>query len=66
MLYYDKPGYLGMASAGNHTESAQWFITQSATPHLDGNYSLFGQVVSGMEIVNSIEVGDLIQRISML
>jgi cyclophilin family peptidyl-prolyl cis-trans isomerase len=66
MLYYDNPGYLGMASAGNHTESAQWFITESATPHLDGNYSLFGQVVSGMEVVNSIEVGDRIQRISML
>ncbi len=66
MVYYDQPGYLGMASAGNHTESAQWFVTQSATPHLDGNYTLFGKVISGMEVVNRIEVGDSIEKISML
>ncbi len=65
MVYYDQPGYLGMASAGNHTESAQWFVTQGSTPHLDGNYTLFGKVISGMETVNRMEVGDLIQKISI-
>ncbi|NND06660.1 MAG: hypothetical protein HKN87_09790 [Saprospiraceae bacterium] len=61
--YYDGPGKLGMASAGNHTESAQWFITQSATPHLDGRYSLFGEVKYGMNVVNQIEAGDTITSI---
>lgn len=61
--YYDAPGKIGMASAGNHTESAQWFITQSATPHLDGRYSLFGEVVYGMNVVNQMEAGDTISSI---
>ncbi|MCB0669385.1 MAG: peptidylprolyl isomerase [Saprospiraceae bacterium] len=65
-LYYDAPGYLGMASAGNNTESAQWFVTQSATPHLDGNYTLFGEVMEGMEVVNNTEVGDTILEITVL
>jgi cyclophilin family peptidyl-prolyl cis-trans isomerase len=63
--YFDSEGYIGMASAGNHTESAQWFITHSPTPHLDGNYTLFGKVISGMEVVHSIEVGDKIVAIEV-
>ena len=63
--YYDGPGYIGMASAGNHTESAQWFVTQAATPHLDGRYTIFGKVRDGMEVVYQIEVGDTIQRIQI-
>lgn len=61
--YYDKEGYLGMASAGNHTESTQWFITHSPTPHLDGKYTLFGKVISGMDVVHSMQVGDVINEI---
>ena len=57
--YYGE-GSLGMASAGKDTESSQWFITHSPTPHLDGRYSNFGKVVSGLEIVHQIEVGDKI------
>lgn len=56
--YYDTEGYIGMASAGPDTEGTQWFITHSPTMHLDGNYTLFGKVVSGMEHVHSIQVGD--------
>lgn len=66
LLYYDAPGYLGMASAGNHTESAQWFVTQSATPHLDGSYTLFGKVIEGMDVVYRTEVGDTILEITVL
>ena len=35
MEYYDDEGYVGMASAGPHTEGTQWFITHSPTPHLE-------------------------------
>jgi len=57
---YDDQGYVGMASAGLHTESSQWFITHSPTPHLDGKYSIFGKVTEGMEVVHNIQVGDRI------
>lgn len=51
-------GVVGMASAGKDTESTQWFITHSPTPHLEGRYTVFGEVESGMETVHLIEVGD--------
>lgn len=62
-IYYDGEGYIGMASAGNHTESTQWFITHSPTPHLDGNYTIFGKVVEGMDVVHKIQQGDKINDI---
>jgi len=62
-LSYTEEGYLGMASAGPHTESTQWFITHSPTPHLDGKYTIFGKVVEGMDVVHSIQVGDQITDI---
>ncbi len=55
-LYYEE-GSLGMASSGKDTEGSQWFITHSSTPHLDGRYTIFGKVLSGMEIVNRVKVG---------
>lgn len=65
-LYYDSAGYLGMASAGNHTEGTQWFVTHAPTPHLDGRYTIFGKVIRGMEIVHDIHVGDEIREINIL
>jgi len=65
MNYYDDAGYVGMASAGNHTECTQWFITHTPTPHLDGNYTIFAKVKSGMDIVNQLEVGDRITDIKI-
>ncbi|HEX8451531.1 MAG TPA: HEAT repeat domain-containing protein [Longimicrobium sp.] len=56
-------GTLGMALSGPDTGGSQWFITHSPQPHLDGTYTVFGQVVSGMEIVNRIVPGDRILRI---
>jgi cyclophilin family peptidyl-prolyl cis-trans isomerase len=47
-----------MASAGKDTEGVQWFITHSPTPHLDGAYSIFAEVSSGMEVVHQLEMGD--------
>jgi cyclophilin family peptidyl-prolyl cis-trans isomerase/HEAT repeat protein len=53
-------GCVGMASAGKDTEGSQWFITHSPTPHLDGRYTIFGIVESGMEVVHRLQVGDTI------
>ncbi|HMS66724.1 MAG: peptidylprolyl isomerase [Saprospiraceae bacterium] len=57
---YNEAGYVGMASAGLHTESSQFFITHSPTPHLDGRYTLFGKVIKGMDVVHQIVLGDKI------
>ena len=62
-IYYDKGGYVGMASAGNHTESTQWFITETATPHLDGNYTIFGKLTEGMDVVEKLTQEDKINDI---
>jgi cyclophilin family peptidyl-prolyl cis-trans isomerase len=53
-------GVLGMASSGKDTEGSQFFVTHSATPHLDGRYTLFGKVTEGMDVVDNIMIGDLI------
>ena len=64
--YYDDEGYVGMASAGTHTEGTQFFITHSPTPHLDGRYTIFGKVTSGMDVVHKITMGDIITQINIL
>lgn len=57
-------GAVGMASAGRDTESCQFFVTHSPTPHLDGRYTCFGRVVEGMDVVLALQVGDTIRAIS--
>ncbi|MFT5156086.1 MAG: cyclophilin family peptidyl-prolyl cis-trans isomerase [Bacteroidia bacterium] len=57
------PGTIGLASSGNDTEGVQFFITHTNTPHLDGRYTIFGRVYEGMDVVNSIAVGDQILTI---
>jgi cyclophilin family peptidyl-prolyl cis-trans isomerase len=64
-MHYNTEGYVGMASAGNHTECSQWFITHSPTLHLDPNYTIFAKVLEGMDVVHKLEVGDIIQSISI-
>lgn len=59
-LSYNDEGYVGMASAGLHTESTQWFVTHSPTLHLDGKYSIFGKIIDGMDVIHNIQVGDKI------
>jgi len=61
-----KEGSVGMASAGKDTEGTQWFITHSPTPHLDGRYTIFAEVVSGMDVVHQMAVGDQIIRVEAL
>lgn len=62
-LSYDREGLVGMASAGNHTEGTQFFITHSPALHLDGNYTIFARVTEGMDVVHQIQPGSKIESI---
>lgn len=64
-LQYNQEGLVGMASSGKDTESSQFFVTLSPTPHLDGKYTIFAKVISGMDVVQSILPGDRIEKISL-
>ena len=73
-LRHDRPGVLSMANRGPNTGSSQFFITHVATPWLDDRHAVFGEVVEGMEVVNSIrerdpqsdrEPGDRIERVEI-
>ncbi|KAA9332245.1 hypothetical protein F0P96_12240 [Hymenobacter busanensis] len=64
-LHYGE-GAVGLASAGKDTESCQWFITHSPTPHLDGRYTIFAQVERGMDVVHRLDIGDEIRSVELL
>lgn len=53
-LKFDRVGVVAMANAGKDTNGSQFFITFVPTPQLNGGYTIFGQVVKGMEVVNKI------------
>jgi len=57
-LSHNKAGMIGMANGGPHTNTCQYYITLADRSYLDGNYTLFGEVVDGMDVVNKIEKGD--------
>ncbi|NBB88603.1 MAG: hypothetical protein GVX96_02300 [Bacteroidetes bacterium] len=61
--HYHAAGACGMASIGPNTESTQWFITLRATPHLDGKYTKWGQVTSGLDHLWEIQADDIINAI---
>jgi cyclophilin family peptidyl-prolyl cis-trans isomerase/HEAT repeat protein len=56
-------GTVGMALSRRDDAGSQFFITHSPQPHLDGRYTVFGQVVNGMDVVDRIQVGDTIVRV---
>lgn len=57
-LKFDREGVVGMASAGPDSNGSQFFITLGPVPNLDGSYTIFGQVISGMDVVKSLTPRD--------
>lgn len=64
-LHYER-GILGMASDGKDTEGSQFFVTHSPFYHLDNSYTIFGEVVEGMDVVDRIYIGDVLKSITIL
>ena len=58
-------GALSMANSGPNTNGSQFFITYTPQHHLDGKHSVFGQLVNGMDVLEEIEQGDIIVRITI-
>ena len=58
-------GAVGMALSGKDTGGSQFFITLSPQPHLDGGYTLFGSVASGMDVVEKLRPGDVTERVEV-
>lgn len=58
-------GAAGIASSGTDTEGSQFFFMHQWAPHLDGDYTLFGEVTRGMDVVDRLQVGDVVERARM-
>ncbi|MCZ7604036.1 MAG: peptidylprolyl isomerase [Melioribacteraceae bacterium] len=58
--------YIGMASSGKDTEGSQWFVMQNNYPHLNTNYTNFGKVINGFEVIKNIDQYDVVKKIELI
>ena len=75
-LMFDKAGVVAMANAGRDTNGSQFFITFGATPHLNGGYTIFGEVTEGIDTINALTrrdpsknpdfTGDVMESVSII
>ncbi len=65
-LGHGRAGMLGMANSGPHTAGSQFYITLGDRSYLDGDYTVFGEVITGMDTVNSIIQGDVVKKATIV